>query len=310
MTIGDWLGLICLAGLVGFFAGGFFVWNLFFKRVETAESDEDYLDDYKPLTDEQAMQHDDEQKRLDQVVTQWSLLRLAHGPAPADSVQARKTLILRYSGAIRSYVGALVKDDADADEVAQDCLVRMLKGDFASADPTKGRFRDFLKVAVKNMVRSHWDKKNRRTGVAYDVAQHEQTGEENAAEGAWAANWQRTVLDATWRSLEAFQRANAGCVYYTLLQLRAANPDDDSPQLAEKLSAATGKPWRADAGRQQLRRARLRFAQLLLEELARSLKDAGPDEIEEELIDLGLIEYVRPFLPDDWREHGELRELS
>ncbi len=256
------------------------------------------------------MQHDENEKRLDQVVTQWSLLRLAHGPAPADSTQARKTLLLRYSGAIRSYVGALVKDDADADEVAQDCLVRMLKGDFASADPTKGRFRDFLKVAVKNMVRTHWDKKNRRTGVAYDVTQHEQTAEEDAAEDAWTANWQRTVLDATWRSLEAFQRANNGCVYYTLLQLRAANPDDDSPQLAEKLSDATKKPWRADAARQQLRRARLRFAQLLLEELSRSMKNATPDEIEEDLIDLGLMEYVRPFLPDDWREHGELRELS
>ncbi len=39
MTTGDWLGLVCLAGLVGFFAGGFFVWNLFFKR---EEPDDDY----------------------------------------------------------------------------------------------------------------------------------------------------------------------------------------------------------------------------------------------------------------------------
>lgn len=308
MTSGDWLGLIGLAGLVGFFAGGFFIWNLFFKPPQHA--DEDWLDDYEPVSEEEAMNSEEDDKRLDQVVTQWSLLRMAHGPAPADSTQARKTLLLRYSGAIRSYVGALIKDDADADEVAQDCLVRMLKGDFASADPTKGRFRDFLKVAVKNMVRTYWDKKNRRTGVAYDVTQHEQTEEENEAEDAWTANWQRTVLDATWRSLEAFQRANSGCVYYTLLQLRAANPDDDSPQLAEKLSEATKKPWRADAARQQLRRARLRFAQLLLEELSRSMKNATPDEIEEDLIDLGLMEYVRPFLPDDWREHGELRDLT
>src|SRR5437667_8378936 len=109
MTIGDWLGLICLAGLIGFFAGGFFIWNLFFKRDEV---DEDYLEDYEPLTDEEAMQQDENEKRLDQVVTQWSLLRLAHGPAPADSTQARKTLLLRYSGAIRSYVGALIKEDA------------------------------------------------------------------------------------------------------------------------------------------------------------------------------------------------------
>ena len=46
MTTGDWLGLVCLAGLVGFFAGGFFVWNLFFKREETDEDDaaEDHPD--------------------------------------------------------------------------------------------------------------------------------------------------------------------------------------------------------------------------------------------------------------------------
>ena len=39
MTTGDWLGLVCLAGLVGFFAGGFFVWNLFFKREDTDDED-------------------------------------------------------------------------------------------------------------------------------------------------------------------------------------------------------------------------------------------------------------------------------
>ena len=39
MTTADWLGLICLAGLVGFFAGGFFVWSLFFKREDTDVED-------------------------------------------------------------------------------------------------------------------------------------------------------------------------------------------------------------------------------------------------------------------------------
>jgi hypothetical protein len=43
MTTGDWLGLICLAGLVGFFAGGFFVWNLFFKREEV--DDEEFAEE-------------------------------------------------------------------------------------------------------------------------------------------------------------------------------------------------------------------------------------------------------------------------
>ena len=60
LTIGDWLGLVCLAGLVGFFAGGFFVWSLFFKP---PQPDEDYKDEDEPLADEQDEQ---QQNRLDQ----------------------------------------------------------------------------------------------------------------------------------------------------------------------------------------------------------------------------------------------------
>ena len=63
MTIGDWIGLICLAGVVGFFAGGFFVWNLFFKP---PQPDEDYQDENEPLADEQATLDEQQQNRLDQ----------------------------------------------------------------------------------------------------------------------------------------------------------------------------------------------------------------------------------------------------
>ncbi|MCE9525201.1 MAG: hypothetical protein K8R36_04015 [Planctomycetales bacterium] len=57
MTTWDWLGLICLAGVVGFFAGGFFVWNLFFKPPQPEEDD---TDEDEPLADEPATQ--DEQQ--------------------------------------------------------------------------------------------------------------------------------------------------------------------------------------------------------------------------------------------------------
>ncbi len=57
MTTGDWLGLVCLAGLVGFFAGGFFVWNLFFKRQEPDDDDEDEIGTESP--DEE--RHSDEE---------------------------------------------------------------------------------------------------------------------------------------------------------------------------------------------------------------------------------------------------------
>jgi hypothetical protein len=63
MTIGDWFGLICLAGVVGFFAGGFFVWSLFFKPPQPDEHDQD---ENEPPENEQATQDEQPQDRLDQ----------------------------------------------------------------------------------------------------------------------------------------------------------------------------------------------------------------------------------------------------
>ena len=101
-----------------------------------------------------------------------------------------------------------------------------------------------------------------------------------------------------------------GNVSYTLLRLRARYPDDDTGQLAGRLAGAVGRDYQLAAVRQQLRRARLRFAQLLVEEVSRSLDEPTPDRVEQELVDTGLMEYIRDFLPSDWRETGQLRETS
>src|SRR5437764_9605065 len=91
--------------------------------------------------------------RLDEIPTQWSLLRLAHRATMSTAAEARNVLVLRYSKAIRNYVGALIRTEADADEVAQEVVVRLLRGQFRSADPTKGSFRRMLTVATHNLVR-------------------------------------------------------------------------------------------------------------------------------------------------------------
>ncbi|MEZ6097091.1 MAG: sigma factor [Pirellulaceae bacterium] len=68
------------------------------------------------------------------------------------------------------FVQVVVKNPDQADELAQDAMVRLLKGDFAGADPGRGRFRDLLKTAIRNMARNYWSKENRRTGVDYDLS--------------------------------------------------------------------------------------------------------------------------------------------
>lgn len=244
-------------------------------------------------------------QRLDQIETQWSLLRLAHQPISVANTQARQRVLLKYNRAIRAYTGALLQDENDADEVAQDVLIKLLQGNFSGADPSKGRFRDFLKVAVKNTVRSFWSQKQRRSALSLDQNQFAEpiSGEESVLD----PTWKNTLLELAMSGLEKFEQSHTGCHYFTILKLRTSSPEASSAELAELASKQLGKSISAEVIRQQLRRGRLRLAQMLVEEVAQSLNQPTPDAVEQELIELGLMDYVRPFLPDDWRETGLLK---
>jgi RNA polymerase sigma-70 factor (ECF subfamily) len=250
----------------------------------------------------------DPKASLGDIPTSWTLLHVAHQQSLSKAGDARKILALRYNAGIRRFLGVLLRDDNEADEVAQEVQVRLISGAFRQANPEKGRFRDLLAVAVRNLAWNHLAKKQRHAGKAADLEQVASPDTpHDGADGLLIQSWRQSLLDMTWASLQEYERNHPGSVAWTLLRLRAENPDEDSEQLAARLSKATGRRIRADATRQQLRRARVRFAELLLEELAWSLDEPTPDKVEEELVELGLMEYVRDFLPPDWRERGELR---
>ena len=238
------------------------------------------------------------QSRLDAISTCWTLFRQAHGAATASAGEARNALVLRYLPAIRRYVGAIVQHGQEADDLAQDVAVRLLAGDFAGADPDRGRFRDLLKVAIRNMVRSRWQRQKTRRVVSADVGN---LAAEESDEECWTAEWRHSVLELAWKALEQHERTHPGSVAHALMQLRASHPDDTSEQLASRLSEKLGQPVRADAVRQRLHRARLQFAGLLLDELARGLRDPTPERIEDELGELGLLDTLRDLLPEGWR---------
>ena len=239
--------------------------------------------------------------RIGSIETRWSMVRRAHGDDSAAVVDARRELVLRYSPAIRWYVGAMTRDEDEADEIAQDAVVRLLQGDFGGADPDQGRFRDLLKTAVRNMVRNHWRRKATRNVVDYDV--RGVAGESGAGEpDPWDQSWRRTVLEAALSRLEAYEQQHPESIACTLLRLRMERPEAASDQLAEQLHALTGKELGAATVRQKLRRARLRFAEHLVRELADGLDDPSPERVEDELVALGLIDQVGDLLPPDWRE--------
>jgi len=197
--------------------------------------------------------------------------------------QARNALAMRYRHAIRGYLGKLL-DEHDADEVAQAVLVKLLQGKFGGVDQRKGRFRDYLKITVRNAAMDCLRGKKRAAPLPPLLAADEQD--------CWLAEWRQTLLRATWDSLQEHQRRQPGSLAFTVLQLAAQHPEENSEALALRLSETVGRSYRADAVRQQLSRARRRFARLLIAEISKSLDEPTPDNVADELRDLGLTGYL------------------
>ena len=89
------------------------------------------------------------------------------------------------------------------------------------------------------------------------------------------------------------ERRQKGNLFHTVLRAAVDFPDEDSESLARRVSEATGNPLTAAAFRQQRHRARRRFAELLVEEVARTITNVTPELLAEELQELDLIKYVR-----------------
>ena len=81
-----------------------------------------------------------------------------------------------------------------------------------------------------------------------------------------------------------------------MLRLRAEKADLRSTALAIELSAKLNKPLTSDGVRQTLHRAREKFAEILLGEVAQTLVNPTLADLEQELIDVDLHQYCAPAL--------------
>ncbi|MFG0318739.1 MAG: RNA polymerase sigma factor, partial [Planctomycetota bacterium JB042] len=87
--------------------------------------------------------------------TCWSRIRPGDGAGDGAQREAVAALARSYDGPIRAYLrAALGRSPHDADDLAQEFFAWALESGFlAKADPSRGRFRGFLKVALRNFVR-------------------------------------------------------------------------------------------------------------------------------------------------------------
>ena len=238
---------------------------------------------------------------LGDIPTQWSRIFVAQKSQGDLPQSARHDLLIRYHQAIQAFLRKQLPDHNAADALYSNFAVRVLEVDtfLKRADPGRGRFRDYLKAILRRMVIDHHRGNQRQVkkvkeliegDCAEPIIEDSSTPEEDKR---FLDCWRQEIINLAWQALEVVEK-NTGQPYGTLLKIHEQQPNLRSAQLAEEVAKKSGKPMTAVNIRKLIQRGRELFGKLLIEEVARSLKedDAAPltrDRLEAELIELGLL---------------------
>src|SRR5437667_8006563 len=94
-------------------------------------------------------------EHLSHIATQWSVLYEAHKGSAPEAARARQLLMQRYCGAVYRYLLRAVRDPHVAEDLTQEFALRFIRGSFRNADPGRGRFRDYVKTSLFNLVHDY-----------------------------------------------------------------------------------------------------------------------------------------------------------
>jgi RNA polymerase sigma-70 factor (ECF subfamily) len=230
--------------------------------------------------------------RLTSISTMWTVLRAAHEGRPSEAAHAQEILLGRYGGAVYRYLLSAVRAPDVAEDLTQEFALRLVQGRFRHVSPERGRFRSYVKTVLFHMVSEHRQRSRQlvRTPLpdGMDVAAPDEGGPQIEGDQQFLASWRDELLARAWSALQTAHPES-----YTVLKYKSQRADATAEELAAHVSGVHGKPASAAAARQCLRRARDRFANLLIDEVAHSLDEPNEEAVQEELRDLGLMQYCR-----------------
>jgi RNA polymerase sigma-70 factor (ECF subfamily) len=234
--------------------------------------------------------------RLSQIATPWEDLDQAHGGMPPALGAARRRLLLHYSPAVYSYLVGAVRDPDVADDLFQEFALRLMRGAFRRADPRRGRFRDFLKTALGHLVTDNYRRQVRGPRPYHDFPDPATDRSALAEAEEWfSQEWRARLIDRTFAALEAFEQ-RTGQPLHTLLHFRVEHPDLPVADMARQLAGRLGQEPSVTWVYKHLHKARQKFADLLVAEVARTLDFPGREQLGEELAELGLLRWCQPAL--------------
>jgi RNA polymerase sigma-70 factor (ECF subfamily) len=223
--------------------------------------------------------------------THWSVVLAAGEGESEPAMAALEQLCRAYWPAVYAYVRRCGHGSHDAEDLAQEFFHRLLDRQYlAQADPRRGRFRNFLLVAVKHFLANEWDRARavkrggRLTFISLEqwagAADTWEAADSETPDQAFARTWALTFLDRVLARLRQElgrdqQRAQFDELKIFLLASPSAPP---YAEVAAKLGTTEA------AIKMSVQRLRRRFAQVLREEIAHTV--SGPDEIADEIRNL------------------------
>ena len=239
-----------------------------------------------------------DEQRLSRMETLWTVVHRAHSDETLEAAAARQQLIDQYGGAVKRYLLGALRNENDANEVFQEFSLRMVRGDFHRADPNRGRFRQFVKTSLFRMIVDYqrWQGKRERQLQLGDDALPERVSNEPDEE-LFTKKWRSELIENTLTRLRKIDE-RAGSHLFAILNLRIVNPKLRSTELAQLATETLGKRISAENFRAILRRARVRFADLMIDEVNQTLHQPTREALESELADLRLLEYCKPSLDE------------
>ena len=223
------------------------------------------------------------------VTTRWSVVLLAQRDVAPGAEDALEILCRGYWYPIYAYARRAGRSPEDAEDLTQEFFARLLEKEWLlAASPEKGRFRTFLRMALKRFLANEWDKQRslKRGGgqmlVPLDTTLAEQRFLEErpgtlGPDSIYDRRWALTLLDEAMARL-AREYADAGKAgEFERLKPHLTAGRGEIPYAAIAAACRTTE----GAARVAIHRLRKRFREVFRAVIADTV--STPEELEEEL---------------------------
>ena len=237
------------------------------------------------------------ESRLSKIDTLWSVVRRANSSQQPLAQAAQQKLWNQYSGAVRRYLFAALRNETAVEEVMSELALKIARNDFHMADPQKGPFRTFLKTCLFRMV-ADWRRKqvrNREHQASQDAPIEIESIDERQEDTEFVTSWREELLTQAWIDLEDYEE-DTGRPWNTVLRAKISNADLNTEQLADIVTKKTGKPMSVSNYRVVLHRSRDKFGDFLVQQVANTLDPCTRESLEAELVELSLLEFCKQKL--------------